>query len=251
MTVWFNAATDKFPLAKLGGLIDSPDTNSIVEFSEGIFKKGSEGIVDCFLYATNVTDVKKAGDSAWKWEPIAIYFQLHSQPYEKWGANKAKTTATPSDYSVWLVNALNALMGAENHICLSGRLSFSEPANSMTAATLTKGTKPDGTALPEAARDFLASQLFDCKPITELKHLKLESLPDTGTKSYGGGSYSKAETQAEKLQATKAFLIAELSPALLLTDAKNLSELASGLAVLKRTDPELHDAVIVLLNALN
>lgn len=250
MTVWYNAASDKFPLAKLGGLVDATDTNSTVEFSESVFKRLPDGTIDCFLYATSVTDVKKMGDNAWKWEPIPIYFQLHPKAYEKWGANKTKTPVEPSDFTKWLHSVIDALIGTESHVLLKGKIVFTEPANSMTAAMLISGLKADGSAIPDAARDFLASQLCDLQPIEALQHLKLETLPDTASKSYGGSGYSRGETQAERLAATKAFLIAEFSPAVGVTDAKTLSELAVALSILQSTDQQLYHAVQVILQAL-
>lgn len=251
MTTWYNAPTEKFAAAKIGSLIDGKDTNSTISFTEGVFKKDASGkTIDCFLWCSEVTDCKKAGESNWTFKPELIYFALHFEAYEKWAKDNKKETAEPNDYTKFLFTHISQLMGDESVIQLKGRITFSEPSNSITSKQLLSGVRNDGKPLGEDTKEFLVAQLFNLEVCETLENIKIDSLPSTGTNGYKGYGGSKGETTSERLQATKTFLIAEFGEAISIHPIKNLSEFAVATSLLKVTDEPLYTEIHSLISAL-
>ena len=148
MTVWYNEPKDGY--SKIGALVDAQDgVNTRVDFSEAVFKvNAAEKTIDCYIYATAISDIKKSGENSWKFEPQPIYLQLHSEKYEK-NLGKGKTaTVEPKPFTQWLYKHLSGL-ATDGFISASGFIYFNEPMNTTTATMILSGKDAKGALLDQ------------------------------------------------------------------------------------------------------
>jgi hypothetical protein len=204
MTIWYNAPSNGSEFAKLGSLVDSESVNSRIDFSEGIFRVDRERqLIECFLYAESVTDVKKSQEQGWIYSPQAIAFNLYNCDYEKsQGRDKPPKKMSPLPFSKWLYKRIleeTESSDTPNTFLAKGFIHFSEPIGSANATQILSGVDTKGNPLSDARIEIYEESCFCLQAIasTDLSKLDLSKLPSGDGKKGGYGGYGGKPAQTE------------------------------------------------------
>lgn len=216
MAIYFNAATEKYPLSKLNILWDSLVLTDTINFSECIYTATADFIALFGVLDNNCAGIIKSKDKDWKPNSEAAALFVYAKEKDVWDNNVGKfvTQKVHKDENYLYLRLFEALEGLADDAKFS--LS-SQPLPNPTLQTLIDKNQPE--LYMDLMQQLLAPHLQIGAATTDLltpektkPFLDAISKIGSGSGFNGNKSYKPAETEQQKLQARLTFVMAQMKP---------------------------------------
>ncbi|MEG4641321.1 hypothetical protein [Microcoleus sp. Aus8_D4] len=224
MTIFFNAATDKYP-AKLNIASKNVAPKDTIAVSELVAHCDDNRVATKAILSEGCTGVKNYKDQGWKASSELVTFNFYKNKRPRWNQDTKQMVDVEVDSDEnYLYTRFKYFLEAANANCFSGTIC---PYINPFFYELVEKQNETATQMAEE----IVAKIILLTP-TALSKLTLADIATLGeSKSLrGGNGYAKAQSEGEKLAERLLFLQTQLEP---LIQFKYLAELALTLLALE------------------